>query len=61
MIGAGMHAAWLRTWLQLALTGAIAGLIYEHRQHLRGEGDRVALLLPIASGVSGLLALVTAV
>ncbi len=61
MIGAGIHAAWLRTWLQLALSGAIAGLIYEHRLRQRGEGDGIAILLPLVSGLSGMLALVAAV
>jgi hypothetical protein len=61
MIGVGIHAPWLRTWLLLALSGAIAGLIYEHRLRQRGEGDSIAILLPLASGLSGMLALVAAV
>lgn len=61
MIGIGVQTIWLRTSLLLALSGAIAGLFYEHRLRQRGESDGVAALLPVASGVSSLLALVVAV
>lgn len=61
MIGAGINPPWLRTCLQLALSGAVAGLIYEHRLRQRGESDGIAALLPVVSGVSGMLALITAV
>lgn len=61
MIGIGVQTIWLRTSLLLALSGAIAGLLYEHRLRQRGESDGVAALLPVASGVSSLLALVVAV
>ena len=61
MIGAGIHAVWLRTWLELALSGAVAGLVYEQRLRQRGEGDGLAVLLPLASGAAGMLALLTAV
>jgi len=61
LIGAGIQMIWLRTSLLLALSGAIAGVLYEHRLRQRGETDGVAALLPVASGVSSLLALVVAV
>lgn len=60
MIGTGIHAPWLRTCLQLALSGTLAGLYYEHRLRQRGESDGIAALLPVASGVSSLVALVVA-
>ncbi|HET8711072.1 MAG TPA: hypothetical protein VFM32_06840 [Spongiibacteraceae bacterium] len=60
MIGVGIQAPWLRACLQLALTGTMAGLFYEHRLRQRGESDGFAALLPVASGVSSLLALVVA-
>jgi len=61
MIGAGIHAAWLRTPLLLVFSGALAGLIYEHRLCEREESDGFAALLPTASGVLGVFALMTAV
>ncbi len=61
LIGVGIQMIWLRTSLLLALSGAMAGLLYEHRLRQRGETDGVAALLPVASGVSSLLALVVAV
>ncbi len=61
MIGVGIHAPWLRTCLQLAVTGAVAGLVYERLLRQRGESDGAALWLPLASGVSGMAALLTAV
>lgn len=61
MIGVGIHAAWLRTPLLLVFTGAVAGLLYEHRLCQREESDGFAALLPTASGVLGMFALMTAV
>ena len=61
MIGIGIHAAWLRTPLLLVFSGALAGLIYEHRLCQRDESDGFAALLPTASGVFGLFALMTGV
>jgi hypothetical protein len=60
MIGVGIHATWLRTSLLLVFSGAIAGLIYEHLLCLRGESDGFAAVLPTASGVLGMFALMTA-
>lgn len=61
MIGVGIHALWLRTSLLLALSGAIAGLIYELRLRQRGESDGFAALLPVVSAISGIVALITAI
>ncbi len=60
MIGLGIPAMWLRTPLLLVFTGAAAGLIYEHRLCQREESDGFAALLPTASGVFGLFALMAA-
>ena len=58
MIGAGVQAPWLRTLTQLAIGAAIAGMIYENRLRQRGESDGVAMLLPLAGGLSGMFALI---
>lgn len=60
MIGVGVQAPWLSTLTQLAISGAIAGMIYEQRLRQRGESDGVAMLLPLASGLSGVFALIAA-
>ncbi|HEY3700423.1 MAG TPA: hypothetical protein VGK97_13890 [Spongiibacteraceae bacterium] len=60
MIGIGVQAPWLRMLTQLALSGAIAGMIYENRLRRRGESDGVAILLPLAGGLSGVFALIAA-
>lgn len=60
MIGVGVQAPWLRTLMQLAISGAIAGVIYENRLRRRGESDGVAMLLPFVGGLSGVAALIAA-
>lgn len=60
MIGEGVQTPWLRTLTQLAISGAIAGVIYENRLRQRGESDGIAMLLPFASGLSGVFALIVA-
>lgn len=60
MIGVGVQAPWLRTLTQLAISGAIAGLIYENRLRRRGESEGAAILLPLVGGLSGVFALIAA-
>jgi hypothetical protein len=60
MIGVGVQAPWLRTLTHLAISGAVAGMIYENRLRQRGESSGVAILLPLAGGFSGVFALIAA-
>lgn len=60
MVGVGIRATWLHTPFLLVFSGVVAGLIYEHRLCQRDESDGFAALLPSASGVMGMFALMTA-
>lgn len=60
-IGSGRSVPWLAAILTVALSGVVAGLIYEVQQRRRGAGDGAfAVLLPLAGGVSGIYALMAA-
>ncbi len=61
LIGSGVQIRWLHAAVLVVASGVIAGLLYEGRRRLRGEGDGlVAMLLPLAGGLSGMFALLHA-
>ena len=61
-VGSGVHVPLLTALLGVALSGAIAGVIYEGKLRRRGEGDGLfAMVLPVIAGMSGLYALLTGV
>lgn len=60
--GSGVHVPLLTALLGIALSGAIAGVIYESKLRRRGEGDGLlAIVLPVIGGMSGVYALLTGV
>lgn len=62
LIGVGVRVTSLPSLLALAFTGIAAGILYEHKLRQRGESEGVLpLLLPIAGGMSGALALLVSV
>src|SRR5690606_20325541 len=61
-IGIGLPVPSLAMLLGIALSAIGAGLVYELMLNRRGEGDgAMAMLLPLAGGLSGVYALMTAV
>lgn len=61
-IGIGLPVPSLAMLVGIALSAIGAGLVYELMLNRRGEGDgAMAMLLPLAGGLSGVYALMTAV
>jgi hypothetical protein len=59
-VGSGVRVPALAMLVAVALSGAVAGVIYEGKLHRRGEGEGLlAVLLPLIGGMSGVYALVT--
>lgn len=58
-VGSGVRIPSLTTLVVLALSGVVAGLIYEGKLHRRGESEGLlAVMLPLVGGMSGVYALV---
>lgn len=61
-VGSGIRIPSLTTLVVIALSGVVAGVIYESKLHRRGEGEGLlAVLLPLIGGMSGVYALVASV
>jgi hypothetical protein len=58
-IGSGLQVPLLTALVAVALSGAVAGIIYEGKLLHRGEGEGLlAIVLPLVGGMSGVYALV---
>lgn len=59
-IGSGVRVPALAMLIVVALSGVVAGVIYEGKLYRRGEGEGMrSVLLPLIGGMSGVYALVT--
>ncbi len=58
-IGSGLQVPSLTALVAVALSGVVAGIIYEGKLLRRGEGEGLrAIVLPLVGGMSGVYALV---